>query len=91
MESVAKETYLKREIEESYEQLETTFDEEDEDENLYKNKIKTINQKIKKLKYEKKKLKLEYKDSQYEYYKCRQRIRNSIHSLYTKLECLNID
>lgn len=54
MESVAKETYLKREIEESYEQLETTFDEEDEDENLYKNKIKTINQKIKKLKYEKK-------------------------------------
>ncbi|XP_022183113.1 uncharacterized protein LOC111042722 [Myzus persicae] len=42
MESVAKETYLKREIEESYEQLETTFDEEDEDENFYIMKRNTI-------------------------------------------------
>ena len=54
MESRSNQTLIKHKIEEKYELLEKTLDEEDEEENIHKNKIKTINQKIKKLKYEKK-------------------------------------
>ena len=91
MESRSNETFIKRKIEEKYELLEKTLDEEDEEENIHKNKIKAINKKIKKLKYEKKQLKLEYEQSQYTFYKCRLCIRNSVHSLHRELESLNIE
>ena len=91
MASRSDETYIQRKIDDNYELLEITLDEEDVEEKKHKNKIKAINKKIKKLKNEKKQLKLEFEQSKYTFYKCKLCIRNSVHLLHRELDSLNIE
>jgi len=78
-------TFIKQQIEKTYDQCERNSNDEDEQERIYREKLRIINKKIKNLKNEKKQLKLDFEDSQNLFYKCNLQIRNTLNSLYKKI------
>ncbi|CAI6371759.1 unnamed protein product [Macrosiphum euphorbiae] len=77
---------IKRQIEVIYEQREVNDNNELEEEETYKEKIRLINQQIKRLLKQKEQLTNEFKHSQYVGYRCELNIRDNLNSLYRQLE-----